>query len=88
MSGLPFTTVESGHVRELCKFLNHDATLPSADTIARKLEVAYEDTESQVDARLKGVTSVVHYAHDAWTDPAHRNCFFGIYASYIDDHFV
>ncbi|KAJ9093309.1 hypothetical protein QFC20_007161 [Naganishia adeliensis] len=88
VSGLPFTTVESGHLRELCKFLNHDATIPSADTIGRKLEVAYEDTESQVHARLKGVTSVVHYAHGAWTDPAHRNCFFGIYASYIHDHFV
>lgn len=41
-----------------------------------------------MNERLKGVSSTIHYAHDAWTDPAHKHCFLGIYASYIDEHFV
>jgi hypothetical protein len=67
--------------------LHPEATLPSADTIARKLEDMYETAEQQIDELLKASTATVHHAHDAWTDPVNCNCFFGIYASYIDDDF-
>lgn len=86
-SGLPFTTVESSALREIFKFLHQKAILPSADTVSRHLEQLYETTEEMVDNLLRENASVLHYAHDAWTDPAHRNCFFGIYASFIDEKF-
>ncbi|KAJ9091495.1 hypothetical protein QFC21_007195 [Naganishia friedmannii] len=55
-SGLPFTTVESSPLRDLCKFLHQYAILPSADTVARHLEQLYEDTEKMVDERLQNNT--------------------------------
>lgn len=87
-SGLPFTAVEWAVLREICKFLHPEPVLPSADTMARTLENMYEAAEQPVDERLRSVAATVHYAHDAWKDPAGRNCFFGLYASYIDYDFV
>jgi hypothetical protein len=66
---------------------NPDANLPSARTLARRLEEMYDAVKAKVDAKLKSVKSTIHFAHDAWTDSARKHCYFGIYATYVDENF-
>lgn len=87
VSGLPFTTAENRHLRKAIRLANPQAELMSARTVVRRLEEKYEVVRNRVDDALRTTKAVIHYTHDAWTDSSGKKCYFGIFASWIDDSF-
>lgn len=66
--GLAFTIVEFKQLQEAFGIANPAATLPSADTVTRHVESAYDMVCQTISTLLAQQTSTIHYAHDAWTD--------------------
>jgi hypothetical protein len=83
--GLPFDSTESDHLRALLKYCNPAAQLPCAGTIRTRITRTYQTCASCIDEKLRNIKSVIHYAHDAWTDNERCNSFFGIIVSYVDN---
>lgn len=86
-SGLPWTTIEDFRLKDAFLSANPQATLPSARTLVRSVEDLYSVVEKKVDQLFQSSNSTIHFTHDAWTDSAGKNSFFGIYGSFIDDKF-
>lgn len=87
VSGLPFTTIQNPHLQRAFSCANAEARLQSARSLARRLEDTFDIVNDRVLKTLRNVSSFIHYAHDSWTDSGRKNSYFGIYATYVDDHF-
>lgn len=67
--------------------VNPNATLQLLWTLVCTLQNLYLGIQKKVDSTFQASTSTIHYTHDAWTNSAGKNCFFGIYGSFIDEKF-
>lgn len=60
--------------------------VPSANTIKNNLQRIYNEAQDKVDGRVRAASeeTVIHFAHDTWTDRECRNSFMGVIVTWID----
>ncbi|KAJ9112260.1 hypothetical protein QFC22_006344 [Naganishia vaughanmartiniae] len=87
VSGLPFTTIENPHLQKAFLAANPLAQVQSARSLARRLEDTWDVVNERIIDMVNALPSTLHFLHDSWTDTGRKNCYFGIYATYITNNF-
>ena len=89
VESLPFSLVDSQSFKDLIQYCHEGASIPGRTTISNMIKSSYELVKTKVDHTVLAASkdTFIHYAHDSWTDSSCRNCYIGIYASWMNANF-
>jgi len=80
---MPFTAIEAPFFRRLLRLLKPDVPLPSATSLRRDLDLAYEHAFKRMRSLLHDAPGKLSFTVDGWTSP-NMQPFLGITAHWVD----